>query len=91
MLHYYALFLLIMNSLGFLTMWLDKRAARKGLRRIPEASLMAIALLCGCFGSYLGMRLCRHKTRHKLFSVGLPILMLIHPAIFVYTCLYFLS
>lgn len=78
MLKLYVLFMLVMNLAGYLAMRHDKRMARAGKRRIPEKVLFGIAVLGGCYGSYLGMRLCHHKTRHNLFSIGLPILMILH-------------
>ena len=78
MFYFYALYFLIMNLIGFLTMGIDKKRARRRQRRIPEKLLFGIAVLSGCYGSYLGMRVYHHKTRHKLFSIGLPILMVLH-------------
>lgn len=83
MLKVYVLLLVFMNVLGYISMWYDKRLARAGKRRIPEKVLFGIALLQGCFGSYVAMRLCHHKTRHGLFSIGLPILMLFHAFIVI--------
>lgn len=83
MFYFYALYFLIMNLLGFVMMGLDKKRAKIRARRIPEKVLFGIAALSGCFGSYLGMRLFRHKTRHALFSYGLPILMPVHIALFI--------
>ena len=84
MFHLYALYFLIMTLLGFLFMGIDKRKAQKGEWRISERVLFGIALLGGCFGSYLGMRVFHHKTRHMLFSVGLPLLLPLHLALLIY-------
>ncbi len=84
MVHIYALLVLIMSLAGFITMWVDKKAARKHRRRIPEKVLFGIAIFGGALGSYLGMRVFHHKTRHKRFSVGLPILMLVQITILIY-------
>lgn len=78
MFYVYAIILLVMSLAGFISMWIDKNAARKHRRRIPERVLFGIAVFGGSFGCYLGMRVFHHKTRHKRFSVGLPVLMLLH-------------
>lgn len=66
------LYLLIINAAGFLLMLADKRKARKGLWRIPEATLMGVAALGGSVGSLLGMYTVRHKTKHLKFVLGIP-------------------
>ena len=68
-----ALFLL-MNLIGFLLMRADKLRAQRGEWRIPERVLFALAFFLGAPGAYAGMLVFRHKTQHRLFSVGLPVL-----------------
>lgn len=75
---YIILYLIIVNALSFLLMLVDKYKAQNNLWRIPEATLMTIAGMGGSFGCYLGMKACRHKTKHKKFSIGMPVMMLIH-------------
>lgn len=71
------IYLLTINALGFWIMLDDKQRARKKRWRIPEATLLTVALLGGSAGCFLGMRLCRHKTRKPKFSVGLPVILLL--------------
>jgi uncharacterized membrane protein YsdA (DUF1294 family) len=56
----------------------DKRRARLGRRRISERRLLLWALLGGAAGGWIGMRLFRHKTKHRMFAVGLPIMTVLH-------------
>lgn len=74
----FILYLLIINAVGFLLMLSDKKKAIKKQWRIPESVLIGFAVFGGSIGEYLGMKLFRHKTKHLLFSLGLPILMTIH-------------
>lgn len=67
-------YLLIINAVGFLYMLTDKHRAKKNLWRIPEARLMWTAILGGSAGVMAGMYLCRHKTKHPKFSIGIPVI-----------------
>lgn len=67
-------YLLLINALGFALMLADKRKAQKNRWRIPEATLITVAVLGGSLGAIAGMRLFRHKTRHPKFSLGLPVI-----------------
>lgn len=69
------LYLLIINAAGFLLMLIDKYKARKNLWRIPEKTLLGVAVAGGSLGTYLGMRLFRHKTRHPQFYIGIPVIL----------------
>lgn len=55
----------------------DKRLAVKGGRRIPEKKLFGAALLGGGAAMYITMRIIRHKTLHKRFMIGLPLIILL--------------
>lgn len=68
-------YLILINAVGFALMHIDKRKARRGAWRIPEKTLIGIALLGGSVGAIAGMYLFRHKTKHLKFSVGLPLIL----------------
>lgn len=70
--------LLCWNLAGFLLMLLDKRRARRKARRIRERTLFLWALLLGAAGIYAGMYILRHKTRHRSFVYGMPVLLTIN-------------
>ena len=72
------LYLIIVNALSFVLMLVDKYKAQNKLWRIPEAVLLTVAAIGGSFGCYVGMKACRHKTKHKKFSIGVPVLMALH-------------
>ena len=55
----------------------DKRLAVKGGRRIPEKKLFGAALLGGGAAMYITMRIIRHKTLHKRFMIGLPLIIFV--------------
>lgn len=70
-----AAYVVVMSLAGFLLMGADKRAARQGAWRLPEKTLLMIALAGGSPGIWLGMRMFRHKTRHGLFRTGVPVML----------------
>lgn len=55
-------------------MYSDKEKAKQERWRTPEATLWRIAMLGGAIGSYIGMKMFRHKTKHRLFAIGFPLL-----------------
>lgn len=66
------IYLFLINAVGFVFMLMDKFYAVKNKWRIPENTLMAVALLGGSVGCIAGMQIFRHKTRKPKFSIGLP-------------------
>ena len=72
----YLLWLCCMSLVTFLVMGSDKRRAKRGARRVPEARLFLLALLGGGIGGFLGMYAFRHKTRHLHFVIGFPLIAL---------------
>ena len=72
------------NALAFFAMGWDKRCARLNERRIPENTLLLMALCGGGTGAWLGMKQFRHKTRHWRFSLGLPVIALFQIGLFAY-------
>lgn len=75
---YLYLYLIIINAAGFVSMLVDKQKAKKCAWRTPERVLMIIAAVGGSLGSYLGMQLFRHKTKHPKFYIGIPVLLAAH-------------
>lgn len=73
---------LIINGIAFALFGIDKQRAMQEEYRISEKTLLTIALF-GPFGAYGGMRIFRHKIRKPLFSILVPIFILIHVAIYV--------
>ena len=71
---FYLLLLCCMSLVSFLVMGSDKRRAKRGARRVPEARLFLLALLGGGVGGLLGMYAFRHKTRHLHFALGFPLI-----------------
>ncbi len=58
----------------------DKHQAQKHKYRVPEATLFATAALSGCIAMYITMRVIHHKTKHKRFMIGIPIIFILECA-----------
>jgi uncharacterized membrane protein YsdA (DUF1294 family) len=69
----YALFAL--NLLTFLIYGIDKFKAKKAKWRISEATLILLAVIGGSIGAWLGLKVWCHKTQHKKFYIGIPIIL----------------
>lgn len=70
-------YLLAVNLLTFVTYGVDKWKARKNHWRVREASLLLLVALGGSVGALLAMYLFRHKTQHKKFRYGVPVILMI--------------
>ena len=77
-------YLLAVNIATFFLYGIDKYKARKGRWRISEATLLMMAVIGGSIGAWSGMRLWHHKTMHKKFKYGIPIIIILQVAIAVY-------
>ena len=70
-------YVVLINIVGFFSMFIDKQRAMKNKWRIPEKTLFLIALIGGSIGSNAGMRLFRHKTKHWYFVFGMPAILIL--------------
>lgn len=69
------IYLVLINIAAFIVMAVDKHKAVNNRWRIRETTLFAVAIAGGSVGAILGMLLLRHKTRHKSFMLGLPLIL----------------
>lgn len=77
-------YLIFINIVGLLSMYLDKYFAKNNMYRISEKNLFFIAIIGGSIGSIIGMYQFRHKTKHKQFTTGLPFIIFIQIMILIY-------
>ena len=78
------LYLLIMNAAGFLVMTIDKLYAKKNMWRIPERTLLGVAVFGGSIGVWAAMYTVRHKTKHLKFVIGVPVILICQIALVLY-------
>lgn len=79
-------YLLAVNLVTFALFIYDKLRAEQGRTRsrIPEVVLLGLSLVGGAVGGLVAMRLVRHKTRKWYFSWGLPAMIVLQVALFLY-------
>ena len=77
-------YLLAVNITSFLLYGIDKYKAKKGQWRISEATLLTMAAIGGSIGAWTGMRIWHHKTMHKKFKYGIPLIIILQVALVAY-------
>ncbi len=83
--HQYAMYyLLAINIVSLFLYGIDKYKAKKNKWRISEATLLMMAVIGGSIGAWVGMRLWHHKTMHKKFKYGIPIIIILQISLVVY-------
>ncbi|WP_062119614.1 DUF1294 domain-containing protein [Aureimonas sp. AU40] len=78
-----ALYLAAINLLAFAAIALDKAKARASRRRIPEATLLRLALIGGSLGALVAQQVLRHKTRKEPFRSRLLAILAFHLLVLV--------
>ena len=76
------IWLVLINLVTFLVFGLDKWKARRkvrneAVRRVPEKTLFLLSILGGSIGALLGMKVWHHKTLHKSFRFGIPLILIL--------------
>lgn len=77
------IYMIFVNVVTFLVYGVDKLKAKQNWWRISENALIALALIGGSIGALLGMYLWRHKTQHKKFKYGVPVILVLQIVLIV--------
>ena len=77
-------YLLAINTVTFFVYGIDKYKTKKAKWRIPEVTLLLLAVLGGSIGAWMGMKVWYHKTMHKKFKYGIPAILQILVALMAY-------
>jgi uncharacterized membrane protein YsdA (DUF1294 family) len=84
MTQYISYYFIIINMIGLFMMRADKQRAIKHQFRISERTLWAIAIFGGAIGTTMGMNIYRHKTKHRSFKIGFPLLAVGDVLLYIY-------
>ena len=74
----------MMSLVSFAAFGIDKYKAKAGHWRISERTLFLTAILGGGIGAFLGMKVFHHKTLHKQFAIGIPVIMIVQVILAVF-------
>ena len=74
-------YLLLINIITLILYGIDKWKAKHNMWRIPEATLIILAVLGGSIGAFAAMKLFHHKTMHKKFYIGVPVIIVLQIAL----------
>lgn len=81
------IYLAVINVVTFFMYGIDKFKAKRSQWRISEAMLLMMAVMGGSLGAWLGMKIWHHKTLHKKFCYGIPLILLIQITLFfLFSC-----
>ena len=78
------IYLIAINVVTFFAYCIDKWKAKRSKWRISEATLLGMAVIGGSIGAWLGMRVWHHKTMHKKFQLGIPLIIVAQIALVIW-------
>ena len=81
------IYLIAINLITLLVMYIDKQKAKKSKRRISEKTLFTLVFLGGGIGGIAGMYIFRHKTKKTRFIIGFPAIVIFQILVVIAICL----
>ena len=84
LLHIFLIYLAVINVVTFFMYGIDKWKAKRSKWRISEATLLGMAVIGGSIGAWLGMKTWHHKTLHKKFRYGVPLILIAQMALAIW-------
>ena len=85
LLHIALIYLAVINVVTFFMYGIDKWKAKRSKWRISEATLLGMAVIGGSIGAWLRMKTWHHKTLHKKFRYGVPLILIAQIALLFFT------
>ncbi|NMC56392.1 MAG: DUF1294 domain-containing protein [Eubacteriaceae bacterium] len=82
---YLIYYLLFINIIAFIAVFIDKQKAKKNRYRISEKVLFILAVIGGSVCAYISMLIFRHKTKKWYFKIGIPLIIIVQ-----FICAYYL-
>lgn len=71
--------LIVISAISIIVCVYDKIISKKNRveLRIPEKVLLILSALGGSLAMYITMQITHHKTKHKKFMIGIPVIMVV--------------
>lgn len=82
--HIVLIYFAMINVVAFFVYGIDKWKSQHDRWRVPESMLLGLAAIGGSVGAWLGMKVWHHKTQHKKFKYGVPVMLLIQISLVVW-------
>ena len=76
----------VISILSIIITIYDKKIAGTGARRISEKTLLVFSAIGGSVAMLLTMFAIRHKTQHKKFMIGIPLIMIVQAVLIYLIC-----
>ncbi|TYZ24899.1 DUF1294 domain-containing protein [Selenomonas ruminis] len=77
-------YLVILNVVAILLYGWDKVCAIRSWWRVPELTLLLLALAGGSIGAMIAIQVFHHKTLHWKFKYGVPLILILQVAGLMY-------
>lgn len=78
-----AIYFILINTVAAIVCITDKVEAKTGGFRVPEKFIFVISILGGALAMFVTMLRIRHKTRHKRFMIGLPLIIAVQSVLII--------
>lgn len=78
------LYFVIINIVAIVMYGWDKYCAKKNKWRVPELTLLMLAIMGGSIGALAAMKLFHHKTLHLKFKYGVPLILILQIFLLIY-------
>lgn len=80
-------YIIAINIIAFILYGIDKFNAVRNAARVSERRLLALALAGGSAGALAAVYIFRHKTKKRLFTILLPLFLILHLSLLAYLAL----
>ena len=82
---YLVLYFVLISAVSLIVTVYDKIASKKYPRnRVPEKYLFLLSAIGGSVSMYITMQIIRHKTRHKRFMIGIPVIFILQISVLIF-------
>lgn len=72
-------YLIIISFISAVVCIYDKLVSKRDRveLRVPEKTLFLLSVIGGSVAMYITMQIFHHKTKHKIFMIGIPVIILL--------------